>query len=168
MGIEGIVAKAKDAPYRSGRQATWLKLKCTKSDDFPIIAFVEKLGAQPRRIASLYLGRREGDRLLYAGKAQTGFAMDEMREIRERLDPFIIRNPPLDEPIKKPKATWVRPVVRAEVTYGGVTEDGLLREPVFKGLRDDLSEPGSISSTVEFQGCSSTAPISIRPSSPAR
>lgn len=96
MGIEGIVAKAKDAPYRSGRQDTWLKLKCTKSDDFPIIAFVEKLGAKPRRIASLYLGRRDGDRLLYAGKAQTGFAMDEMREIRERLDPFIVRNPPLD------------------------------------------------------------------------
>jgi bifunctional non-homologous end joining protein LigD len=69
MGIKGIVSKAKDAPYRAGRQDTWLKLKCTKSDDFPIIAFVEKLGAQPRRIASLYLGRREGDRLLYAGKA---------------------------------------------------------------------------------------------------
>jgi bifunctional non-homologous end joining protein LigD len=67
--------------------------------------------------------------------------MDEMREIRERLDPFIIRNPPLDEPIKKPKATWVKPVVRAEVTYGGVTKDGLLRELVFKGLRNDLSEP---------------------------
>lgn len=91
-----------------------------------------------------------------------------MREIRDRLDPFIMRDTPLDEPIKKPKATWVKPVVRAEVTYGGVTEDGLLREPVFKGLRDDLSEPGSISSTVEFQGCSSTAPISIKPSSPAR
>jgi bifunctional non-homologous end joining protein LigD len=141
MGIEGIVSKAKDAPYRSGRQDTWLKLKCTKSDDFPIIAFVEKLGAKPRRIASLYLGRHEGSRLLYAGKAQTGFTIDEMREIRERLDPFIIRHSPLDEPIKKPKATWVKPVMRAEVTYGGVTEDGLLREPVFQGLRDDLSEP---------------------------
>jgi bifunctional non-homologous end joining protein LigD len=45
----------------------------TVIDDFPIIAFVEKLGASPRRIASLYLGRREGDRLLYAGKTQTGF-----------------------------------------------------------------------------------------------
>jgi bifunctional non-homologous end joining protein LigD len=58
MGIEGIVSKAKDAPYRSGHQDTWLKLKCTKSDDFPIIAFVEKPGAKPRRIASVYLGRR--------------------------------------------------------------------------------------------------------------
>jgi bifunctional non-homologous end joining protein LigD len=156
MGIEGMVSKAKDAPYRSGRQDTWLKLKCTKSDDFPIIAFVEKLGAKPRRIASLYLGRHKGSRLLYAGKAQTGFAMDEMREIRERLDPFITRQSPLSEPIKKPKATWVKPVVRAEVEYRGVTEDGLLREPVFKGLRDDLSEPEPAS------------PATVQPSSGAR
>jgi bifunctional non-homologous end joining protein LigD len=57
--------------YRSGRQESWLKLKCTKSDNFPIVAFVEKLGARPRKIASLYVGRREGDRLLYAGKARS-------------------------------------------------------------------------------------------------
>jgi bifunctional non-homologous end joining protein LigD len=59
LGAEGIVAKRKDAPYRTGRHDVWFKLKCTKSDDFPIVAFVEKLGAHPRRIASLYLGRWE-------------------------------------------------------------------------------------------------------------
>jgi bifunctional non-homologous end joining protein LigD len=149
MGIEGIVSKRKDAPYRSGRQDSWVKLKCMRSDDFPIIAFVEKLGASPRRIASLYLGRREGERLLYAGKVQTGFTHPVMREIRERLDPLIISSPPLDEPIKKPKATWVRPLVRAEVNYGGVTEDGLLREAVFKGLRDDLAEPMPIAAVIQ-------------------
>jgi bifunctional non-homologous end joining protein LigD len=57
MGLEGIVAKRVDAPYRSGRQDSWIKLKCTKSDTFPIVAFVEKLGARPRKIASLYVGR---------------------------------------------------------------------------------------------------------------
>jgi bifunctional non-homologous end joining protein LigD len=45
MGLEGIVAKRLDAPYRSGRQESWIKLKCVKSDTFPIVAFVEKLGA---------------------------------------------------------------------------------------------------------------------------
>ena len=40
MGLEGIVAKRNDAPYRSGRQDSWVKLKCVKSDTFPIIAFV--------------------------------------------------------------------------------------------------------------------------------
>ena len=69
FGLEGLVAKRADSRYRSGRHESWVKLKCTKSDSFPIVAFVEKLGAHPRRIASLYIGRREGDRLLYAGKA---------------------------------------------------------------------------------------------------
>ena len=57
MGLEGIVAKRVDAPYRSGRQESWIKLKCVKSDTLPIVAFVEKLGARPRKIASLYVGR---------------------------------------------------------------------------------------------------------------
>jgi bifunctional non-homologous end joining protein LigD len=68
LGLEGVVAKRPDSVYRSGRQGSWIKLKCVKSDTFPIVAFVEKLGANPRRMASLYLGRLEDDRLLYAGK----------------------------------------------------------------------------------------------------
>jgi len=62
LGLEGIVAKRRDSPYRSGQQESWIKAKCTRTDTFPIVAFVEKLGAKPRRIASLYLGRWEGDR----------------------------------------------------------------------------------------------------------
>jgi hypothetical protein len=116
----------------SGRQETWLKLKCTKSDTFPIVAFVEKLGARPRKIASLYVGRREGDRLVYAGKARSGYTEAVAREVRERLDPLIVRRSPLSIPVKKPKATWVKPVVQAEIEYGGITDDGLLREAVFK------------------------------------
>jgi bifunctional non-homologous end joining protein LigD len=138
LGLEGIVSKLRDSPYRSGRQESWIKLKCTKSDTFPIVAFVEKLGARPRRIASLYLGRREGDRLVYAGKARSGYTLAAAREVRERLDPLIVKRSPLSIPVKKPKATWVRRDVLAEIEYGGVTDDGLLREAVFKGLRDDL------------------------------
>jgi bifunctional non-homologous end joining protein LigD len=136
MGLEGIVSKRKDAPYRSGRQELWTKTKCTKRAVFPIIAFVEKLGAHPRRIASLYLGRWEGDRVVYAGKAQTGYSLAAARQVRERLDPLIVGKSPLSHPINKPKATWVEPRVQAEVEYGGVTDDGLLREAVFKGLQE--------------------------------
>src|SRR5262249_3976000 len=91
MGLEGIVSKRRDAPYRSGRRETWIKVKCTKSDTFPIVAFVEKLGARPRKIASLYLGKRENGRLLYAGKARTGYSEAMAREVRERLDPLIVK-----------------------------------------------------------------------------
>ena len=58
--------------------------------------------------------------------------------MRERLDPLIVKRSPLSVPVKKPKATWVRPDVLAEIEYGGITDDGLLREAVFKGLRDNL------------------------------
>ena len=143
LGMEGIVSKRRDAPYRSGRQETWIKLKCTKSDTFPIVAFVEKLGARPRKIASLYVGRRDGDRVLYAGKAGTGYTEKVARELREKLDPLIVRASPLAVPVKKPKATWVKPIVDAEIEYGALTDDGLLREAVFKGLRDDLALPSA-------------------------
>jgi bifunctional non-homologous end joining protein LigD len=141
MGLEGIVSKKRDAPYHSGRVESWIKVKCKKSDALPIVAFVEKLGAKPRRIASLYVGRRENGKLLYAGKVQTGYTLKAAQEIRERLDPFITRVSPLNVPVKKPKATWLKPKVLAEVEYSAVTEDGLLRAAVFKGLRDDLALP---------------------------
>jgi bifunctional non-homologous end joining protein LigD len=144
MGLEGIVAKRVDAAYRSGRHDSWVKLKCVKSDTFPIVAFVEKLGAKPRKIASLYVGRWEGGRLLYAGKARTGYTETVAREVREWLDPLIRKTSALSVRIKKPKATWVEPIVGAEIEYSAVTDDGLLRAAVFKGLRDDLVEPNEI------------------------
>lgn len=139
LGLEGLVAKRLGRPYRSGRQESWIKLKCKKSETFPIVAFVEKLGAHPRKVASLYVGRRENGRLLYAGKVRTGYTETTARELRERLDPLIRRTSSLDLRVKKPKATWVEPTVDVEVEYGALTDDGLLREAVFKGLRDDLA-----------------------------
>jgi bifunctional non-homologous end joining protein LigD len=141
LGVEGIVGKRVDSSYRSGRQESWIKLKCKKSDTYPIVAFVEKLGAKPRKIASLYVGRREGGKLVYAGKVRTGYTETTARELRERLDPFIRKQSPLSIPVKKPKATWVEPEVDAEIEYGALTDDGLLREAVFKGVRDDLTAP---------------------------
>ncbi|MCK1616580.1 DNA ligase D [Bradyrhizobium sp. 159] len=139
LGLEGLIAKRLGEPYRSGRQETWAKLKCKKSETFPIVAFVEKLGARPRKVASLYVGRRENGQLLYAGKVRTGYTETTARELRERLDPLIRKTSPLDVAIKKPKATWVDPTVAIEVQYGALTDDGLLREAVFKGFRDDLA-----------------------------
>ena len=141
MGLEGIISKQQDAPYRSGRTESWIKVKCGKRGAFPIVAFVEKLGAKPRKIASLYVGRREGDRLLYAGKVRSGYTEAVARDLRERLDPFIRKDSPLSGPVKKPKATWVEPAIEAEVAYSTVTENNLLREAVFKGLREDREAP---------------------------
>lgn len=140
MQLEGIICKDRSSLYRSGRQDSWIKVKCAKTDTFPIVAFVEKLGARPRRIASLYLGRWEGDRLLYAGKAQSGFKQAMLYELRERLDRHIRQSSPLSVPVKKPKATWVDPVLPAEIEYSSLTSERLLRAPVFKGIREELVE----------------------------
>jgi bifunctional non-homologous end joining protein LigD len=139
LGLEGVVSKKRDSPYKAGRQASWVKSKCRLTDNFPIIAFVEKLGAKPRRVASFYLGRRERGKLLYGGKIESGYTWDEAQEIREALDPFIRKDSPLDEEIDKPKATWVEPVVEAEIDYRSKTDAGLVRHGSFKGLRDDLA-----------------------------
>ena len=95
------------------------------------MAFVEKLGARPRKIASLYVGRREGEKLLYAGKVRSGYTEAVARDLRERLDPFIRKESPLSEP-----ATWLEPVLEAEVAYSTIAENALLREAVFKELRE--------------------------------
>ena len=71
MGLEGIISKQQDAAYRSGRTESWIKVKCGNRDAFPIVAFVEKLGAKPRKIASFYVGLLHGEcRPQYSRSAQ--------------------------------------------------------------------------------------------------
>jgi bifunctional non-homologous end joining protein LigD len=87
--------------------------KCKKSGSFPVIAFVEKLGASPRRMASFYIARWEDGRLLYAGKVQSGYTYEEARAVRERLDPLITarkfpRAPPQGDPQRESTAANLR------------------------------------------------------------
>jgi bifunctional non-homologous end joining protein LigD len=135
MGIEGVVSKLRDSPYQSGRIDTWRKALCRKRDTFPVIGFIAE---QPRSIAALYLGRREGEELLYAGKAGTGFTFGTARALRERLQPLVVRKSSLTTPVRKPKATWVRPELLVDIQYRSITPDGRLRHASFKGVRDDL------------------------------
>jgi bifunctional non-homologous end joining protein LigD len=137
MKLEGIVAKLRDAPYRSGRTESWLKIKCAKRETFPIVGFVPGVGG----IAALRLGRREGDQLLYVGKAGTGFTAKVARELRHRLDRMKLARSPLTAPVRKKDTTWVRPELLAEIEYRDITDDGKLPHASFKGLLvDDRGE----------------------------
>ncbi len=138
MGVEGVVSKLRDAPYRSGRTDSWIKATCRKRDTFTVVAFVPGTGVGT--VGALYLGRREGGALLYAGKAGTGFTGETARMLRERLEPIAVRKSPLTKPMKKPKAHWVKPEMLVDVEYRAVTADGRLRHASFKGVREDLSE----------------------------
>jgi bifunctional non-homologous end joining protein LigD len=102
MGPGRSAANRRTRPIASGRLESWNK--CGKRDTFPIVAFVEKLGAKRRKIASLYVGRREGDRLLYADSA-AATPKAVARDLRERLHPLIRKDSPLSVLVKKPKAT---------------------------------------------------------------
>jgi bifunctional non-homologous end joining protein LigD len=135
MGIEGVVSKRVDSAYRSGRDESWIKTVCRKRETFTVVGFIARPAGS---IAALYLGRPDRAGLIYAGKAGTGFSSDTARALRERLDPIVVKKSPLTVPVKKPKATWVRPRLLVDVEYRAVTDDGRLRHASFKGLREDL------------------------------
>ena len=91
-------------------------------------------------------------------KARSGYTEAVARQVRERLDPLIRKTSPLAVSVKKPKATWVEPNVEAEVGYSTVTQDGLLRDAVFKGLREDLAPQPRAFSAVRTRPAAKPAP----------
>ncbi len=150
MGLEGIIAKQADAPYRKGRSAQWLKIKAEKTGDFVIVGFTKPKRTRSH-IGALQLGDYVNGALVYAGRAGTGFNDALLGEIRTMLDPIIRRDPPCAGPVTAPgleplpsgsipetsTTTWVDPVYVCEVRYREWTPDGLLRHPAFLRLRDD-------------------------------
>lgn len=131
LGIEGIVAKRIDAPYRSGDVESWIKVKCVKTLELPIIGYVPAAG---RSIAALRLARRDGADLVYAGKVGTGFSVRTAQTVRERLEPLMRKTPPLAKPLRKKDTVWVEPTLSAKVELLEMTEDGQVRHASFKGL----------------------------------
>ena len=129
MGLEGVVVKRADAPYRSGHGKSWLKIKCVKRSDFNIIGFVP---ARRDSIAALRLARKEKVGWTYVGKVGTGFSGETAEDLRRRLNKLITINPPMR--LRKPDTKWVEPKLVATVAYTGMTGDGKLRHPSFKGL----------------------------------
>ena len=132
LGMEGIVAKRIDAPYRSGRVQSWIKVKCVRRLALPIIGYVPQKG---NSIAAIRLGRHDGGALVYAGKAGTGFTVKSAQSVRERLAPLHRKTPPLAKPLKRPDTIWVEPQVIADIAFTELTEEGMLRHASFKGLK---------------------------------
>jgi bifunctional non-homologous end joining protein LigD len=85
LNYEGIVSKKADAPYRSERTEAWAKIKAVRTGKFPIVGFIK----DPTGVAALYLGKREGNELLYAGKVGTGWSRSTSAKIRKSLDTVV-------------------------------------------------------------------------------
>jgi bifunctional non-homologous end joining protein LigD len=150
MGLEGIVAKKADAPYRKGRSSQWLKIKAERSGDFVVVGFTKPNGSRPH-LGALQLADWVNGTLVYAGRVGTGFNDALLRELYELLDP-IRRTDPLcagpvygsekeslrsDQIPETTTTTWVDAAVVCEVRYREFTPDGLLRHATFLRLRSD-------------------------------
>ncbi len=140
LGVEGIMAKRIDSPYQPGKRTTdWLKLKVTQRLEAVIGGYTKGLGGRAKTFGAVLLGAYvEGGGLRYVGHCGGGFTDVELRRVlnllrqrRQHACPFDTVPPSNEEP------TWVRPDLVAEVEYAGWTTEGMLRFPVYKGLRDD-------------------------------
>ncbi|WP_174292530.1 DNA ligase D [Sphingomonas bacterium] len=136
QGLEGVVSKLADAPYRGARSKAWVKTKCLHRQEFVIVGWTPS--DKKRGFKALLLGAHDGGELRYAGKVGTGFSHALMDELRERLDALAAPEPTVAAPRAMVRgAKWVRPELVAEIAYAEVTPDKVLRHASFLGLRGD-------------------------------
>lgn len=136
-GQEGIIAKRADAPYLPKRTQNWLKVKCILRQEF-IIVGMTKSSARRRPFASLLLAQREGDALVYKGKVGTGFNEGLLDELAARFEPLGREDRALEVPKTEARgASWLEPVLVAEIAFAEFTGEGRVRHASFVGLRED-------------------------------
>ncbi len=136
-GQEGIISKRIDAPYRGDRTRNWVKVKCTRRQEFVIIGRSAS-SARGRPFASLLLAQHEGKALIYKGKVGTGFDADLMATLDKAMTPLKTDKLPVDVPRTEARgATWLKPKLVAEIAFAEFTADGRVRHASFLGLRTD-------------------------------
>jgi bifunctional non-homologous end joining protein LigD len=150
LGLEGVIAKKADEPYRAGRSKCWLKIKREKTDEFVIVGFTKPKGSRVG-IGALQLADYVNGELVYAGRAGTGFNDALLKELKDLLEPIICKDPTCVGPVFSPGSdalaaemipetkttTWVEPRYVCEVRFREWTPDGLLRHPAFMRMRYD-------------------------------
>lgn len=143
QGLEGVVAKRADAPYPRGRTRAWVKVKCRRSQEFVVLGFTEPGGARTG-FGALLVGYHAHDgALVYAGRVGSGFSDVQLSEIHATLVSLERPTPPLSDPPRLPGAHWVEPRLVANVAFAEWTAEGVLRQPSFLGLRDDV-DPATV------------------------
>lgn len=137
--IEGTVSKRADSTYESARSRSWLKIKCLKRQEFVIAGYLPSEKGFPG-FGAILLGVYEKGKLIYAGRAGTGFTIQQRLDLRKKLDRLVRASSPFAEKPKDPglrNAVWASPKLVGEVRFTEWTEDGSVRHPSFQGLRED-------------------------------
>jgi bifunctional non-homologous end joining protein LigD len=142
LGLEGIVSKIADAPYRPGRGHDWIKTKCSDRQEL-VVAGVVPSTADSRAVGALVLGFYGGGKLHYAGRTGTGFTHDAARKLFRRLMTLKSNEVPFEavpaEERGARKPIWVKPAMVVEVDFRGWTHGDRVRQASFQGVREDKS-----------------------------
>jgi len=141
-GMEGVVAKRLDSVYAPGaRTDHWRKIKNARRQEVIIAGYKPGKGNRTGQVGSLLIGVHDSSGLIYAGHVGTGFSVDTLRLLGERLEPLRRADSPFDGPVPPEHArtaVWVEPRLVIDVTFDRWTRAGRMRAPVYKGLRDDI------------------------------
>ena len=136
-GQEGIICKRADAPYRAARTKNWLKVKCTRRQEFVIIGWTPS-SASGRSLRNILLAQNGKDGLIYAGKVGTGFNARNSDDLLRQLKARSRKSAALTVPRSEARgAQWVRPDLVAEIAFAEFTSDNVVRHGSFLGLRED-------------------------------
>lgn len=137
QGLEGVVAKRKTSIYRSQRSSDWKKIKQVHSQEAVICGFTEPNGSR-KGFGALVLGVYENNELRYVGHAGGGMDQEQLQKLRAQLNRLITVSSPFPNPPQtNTPATWVLPQLVCQVSFTEWTKDGMLRHPVFIGIRED-------------------------------
>jgi bifunctional non-homologous end joining protein LigD len=138
LKLEGLIGKDAGSVYMSGRTRTWIKLKCRQRQDLVIGGYTAPGGSRTGFGALLVGFYDRNGKLQYAGKVGTGFDERLLRGLTRRLAALKRPQPAFDDPPREKGVTWVRPSLVAEIAYAERTQEGILRQASFMGLREDM------------------------------
>jgi len=136
-GLEGIVAKDGSSPYVENRTNAWQKIKNINEQEVVIAGFTEPRESR-KYFGALVLGVYEKGELTYVGHSGSGFDESSLADLYKKMKPLAIEKCPFDAiPKTNEPATWLKPKLVGQVKFAEWTRDGIMRQPIFLGLRDD-------------------------------